>query len=56
MNLFYSKKNFSEFENRNTFKNSNIIQPNEIDLILSWFDKKPISFNLLWDSNNDGDS
>ena len=38
------------------FENSNIIQSDEIDLILSWFDKKPISFNLLLDSNNDGDS
>ena len=33
------------------FENSNIIQSDEIDLILSWFEKKPISFNLLLDSN-----
>ena len=40
----------------NMFKNSNIVQSDEIDLILSWFEKKPISFNLLLDSKIDGDS
>ena len=37
------------------FKNSNIVKPGEIDLILSWFDKKPKKFNLLLDSKIDGD-
>ena len=56
MNLFYQKNNIVfEFEKNNIFKNSNIIQSDEIDLILSWFEKKPISFNLLLDSNKDGD-
>ena len=35
------------------FKESKIVQSNEIDLILSWFDKKPKSFNLLLDVNID---
>ena len=37
------------------FKNSNIVKQEEIDLILSWFDKKPKKFNLLLDSKIDGD-
>ena len=37
------------------FKNSNIVKKEEIDLILSWFDKKPKKFNLLLDSKIDGD-
>ena len=51
-NLF--KKNY--FESKNMFRNSNIVQSDENDLILSWFEKKPISFNLLLDSKIDGDS
>ena len=51
-----SKKNSLESEKKKMFENSNIIQSDEIDLILSWFEKKPISFNLLLDSNKDGDS
>ncbi len=52
-NLF--KKNF-ESKPINMFRNSNIVQSNEIELILSWFEKKPISFDLLLDSKIDGDS
>ena len=37
------------------FKNSNIIKSEEINLILSWLDKKPKKVNLLLDSNIDGD-
>ena len=37
-------------------KNSNIVQSDEIDLILSQFELKPNSFNLLLNSNIDGDS
>jgi len=36
-----------KFEKKYFFKGSNIIQTYEEDLILSWFDKKPISINLL---------
>ena len=51
------KNEFNLFKKRmNMFKNSNIVQSDEIDLILSWFEKKPISFNLFLDSNIDGDS
>ena len=43
--------------NVNTFfKGSNIIKSNEVDLILSWLDKKPKNSTLLLDSNIDGDS
>ena len=53
-NLF--KKNCFGYKRMNMFKNSNIVQSDEIDLILSWFEKKPISFDLLLDSKIDGDS
>ena len=51
-NLF--KKNYFESKRMNMFRNSNIVQYDENDLILSWFEKKPISFNLLLDSKIDG--
>ena len=35
------------------FKNSKIVEKNEIDMILSWFNIKPSSFNLLLDANID---
>ena len=38
------------------FKNSNIIKPEEQNLILNWFEKKPIKFNLLLDTKINGDS
>ena len=38
------------------FKGSNIIKCDEVDLIISWLDKKPRNFKLLLDSNIDGDS
>jgi len=50
-----NKKN----QNKNSFelfKNSNIVKSEDVDLILSWFDKKPNKFNLLLDSKLDGDS
>ena len=37
-------------------KNSNIITPEEQDLILNWFEKKSIKFNLLLDTKINGDS
>lgn len=46
-------------QNKNSidlFKNSSIVKSEDVDLILSWFDKKPIKFNLLLDSKIDGDS
>ena len=33
------------------FKNSNIIKSEEQNLILNWFEKKHIKFNLLLDKN-----
>ena len=39
----------------NLFTKYNIIKKEEIDLILSWLDKKPVKFKLLLDSNTDGD-
>ena len=38
------------------FKNSNIIKKEEEEILLSWFEKKPIKFNLLMDTKKDGDS
>ena len=43
-------------EKKDLFKNSNIINPDEEELILSWFENKPKKFNLLLDSKIDGDS
>ena len=37
------------------FKNSSIVKSEDIEVILSWFDKKPNKFNLLLDSKKDGD-
>ena len=42
-------------ENKYLFPRSCIILPNEENVILSWFDKKPSKFNLLLDSRIDGD-
>ncbi len=39
----------------NFIKKSNIIKPEEMDLILSWFNLRPNKFNLLLDSKIDGD-
>jgi len=39
----------------NLFTNSSIVKSEDVDLIFSWFDKKPIKFNLLLDSKIDGD-
>ena len=38
------------------FHESNIIKSEDIKIILSWFDKKPLKFNLLLDMKRDGDS
>ena len=38
------------------FKNSNNIKKEEEEMILSWFEKKPVKFNLLMDTKKDGDS
>ena len=48
-------KNILSTNSNQMFKNSNIVKQEEIDLILSWFDKKPKKFNLLLDSKIDGD-
>ena len=41
------------FQKKNFFSQSNIVKLNEIDLILSWFEKKPNSVNLLLNANID---
>ena len=38
------------------FKNSKIIKKDEVNLILSWLDKKPTQIDLLLNSKKDGDS
>ena len=51
------QKNANINNNVNSFfKGSNIIKSKEVDLILSWLNKKPKKFKLLLDSNIDGDS
>ena len=40
---------------KSLFKESSIIKPNEIDLILSWLDRKPKDTELLLNSQIDGD-
>ena len=59
INDFLKKiKNFGKINNDDNFMftKSNIIKKEDQDLILSWFDKKPINFQLLLDSKDDGDS
>ena len=38
------------------FKDSSIVKLEEVDTIMTWFDKKPSKFNKLLDSKIDGDS
>ncbi len=53
----YNKLKQQEINQENyLFKNSNIIKKEEEEIILSWFEKKPIKFNLLMDTKKDGDS
>ena len=53
----YSKLKKDKKEQNNVlFPKSSIINANEENIILSWFDIKPIKFNLLLDSKVDGDS
>lgn len=49
------KKKEIQKENR-LFKNSNIIKLEDEDMIINWFDKKPVNFKLLLDSKIHGDS
>ena len=49
------QKEIKEKNNR-LFPESNIIKPEDENIILSWFDKKPLKFNLLLDTKKDGDS
>ena len=50
------EQNEIEEKNNRLFPESNIIKPEDENIILSWFDKKPLKFNLLLDTKNDGDS
>jgi len=53
----YNKLKQQQIKEENClFKNSNIIKKEEEEMILSWFEKKPIKFNLLMDTKKDGDS
>ena len=55
ININQNKNNFDTPSQKFLFNNISIVKPEDIDLILSWFDKKPIKFNLLLDSKIDGD-
>lgn len=48
------KKKIDE-ENNRIFPESNIIKLEDENVILSWFDKKPLRFQLLMDTKKDGD-
>jgi len=53
----YEKLKKEEIKKENRyFKNSNIIKLEEENIILNWFEKKPIRFIKLLDSKIDGDS
>ena len=53
----YFKLKRKEIEqNYNLFPESSIIKKGEENTILSWFDKKPKNFKLLFDTNINGDS
>lgn len=44
------------FGKKNIFpKLSNILNPNDVELIISWMPNKPIHFNLIFDTKRDGD-
>ena len=53
----YEKLKNEEIKKENRlFKDSNIIKIEEEELILSWFEKKPVKMMRLLDSKKDGDS
>ena len=53
----YLKLKAKEIEgNNNFFLESSIIKKEDENIILSWFDKKPQRFKLLFDTKKDGDS
>jgi hypothetical protein len=57
MNKFVDNiKNFGKICKYDIFRGSNIIKPEDENIILSWFEKKNIKCNLLFDSKKDGDS
>ena len=49
-------KKINNEKNNLLFPQSNIIKSNDENIIISWFDKKPLKFNLLLNSKIDGDS
>ena len=53
--LFKEDIDLTEKEKR-FFYGSNIIKSEDEKIIISWFDKKPLKFNLLLDMKRDGDS
>ena len=52
----YIKAELQNIQDKLFFHKSNIIQINDENVILSWFEKRPKKFNLLLDSKIDGDS
>jgi len=60
--LYSIKEEYSKLKKENIeknyklFPNSSIIKNEDENTIISWFDKKPSKFNLLFDSKIDGDS
>ena len=60
--LYIIKEEYSKLKKENIEKNnmlfekSSIIKKDDENAIISWFDKKPLKFNLLLDSKIDGDS
>ena len=52
----YIKEELKNKQDKFLFLQSNIIQTNDENVILSWFEKRPKKFHLLLDSKVDGDS
>ena len=53
----YEKAKIEEIEKENRyFLNSNIIKFEDENMIMNWFDKKPIRFSKLFDSKERGDN
>ena len=60
INLLENKVNdiilFNDLKEKRLFSGSNIIKSEDEEIILSWFEQKPLKFNLLLDMKRDGDS
>lgn len=56
MEILKKFKEEIESKKKMLFNNSSIIQKEDLDIILNFFDKKPTKFNLLFDTKIDGDA